>query len=797
MFRFGFTARLLASTALAGALLALTTGANAAGETPTVGDRPEATDGEAKERILFEADDVSRESNDTPIVAEGNVRAYFGDRYLRADRLSYDPATDVVIAEGNVSITDASLETVFAGRVELTGDLRDGIAENFSALLAENARLASESAVREQGARTRLRNAVYTSCGVCTKKGDAKTPTWRLKALRVTRDEERKVVRFHHAFFEIKGVPILYAPFLQAPDPSVERQSGFLTPLIGASSRLGFNIEVPYYLAISDHQDATFYPKYTSNDGVLWQGEYRRRDDNGYQVLQGGFIDFEPEPTDVDVPGKRWHVFAKGHRDFGERLRIGYDVERVSDDTYLRRYDVQRRGDLRKELDTSLTNRLRSGASLRWGDENTELRVNSYTFQELRTISTCDLSTGERFSINASGCGSLVGLDPTVRLGPEIAKLTPYALPVINFRHEFAPPEIGGDARINVNFASLQRTGGVDTRRLTASAHWEREHFTPGGHRLKAFAELRGDIFRYEDLNEGTETRQGVADDNRIDGRFAPTIGAEWSYPLTRRAAGARLFVEPRVQLVASPSNRNDASIINEDSQSIEFDYAGLYDYNKSTGFDAFEDGQRVNIGLAASAEFDNGFNIEGEIGQQFRAQQSNAFDLATGLGETSSDYVGSLNIRYKNVIGVENRFRISDDDGSLKRAESMAYVNYWRFRGNASYVRLDDESTFGSQTLREEVNARINFNITRRWYIGAGWRENLNAGTIIDSDPNSPTFGTSIPRDGTIRQDFIFGYQDECSLFELTYGRDRTQDQGLEPDNALLIRFTLRSLVD
>lgn len=812
MFRSRLIARLLATTALVSA--GGVSGASAAPDgLLTVGEResapsaPARTDGaaggEEQETILFEAESVTREKEDDPIVAEGNVRAYFGERYLRADKLSYDPATDIVIAEGNVSITDESLETVFAGRVELTGDLRDGIAENFSALLEENARLAAETAVREQGARTKLRNAVYTACSVCNKEGDAKTPTWRIKALRVTRDEERKVVRFHHAFLELKGVPILYSPFLQAPDPSVERQSGFLTPLIGASSRLGFNLELPYYLAISNHQDATFYPKYTSNDGILWQGEYRRRDDSGYHVLQGGFIDFTPGPTDVDVPGKRWHVFAKGYRDFGDKLRLGYDVERVSDDTYLRRYDVQRRGDLRKELDTSLTNRLRSNSYLQWGDENTELRVDSYTFQELRTVVLCDLSSGERRTLilgssQARNCSSIASSeDPLVQLGPDIAQQTPYVLPVINFRHKFTPPAIGGDAALNLNFASLQRTGGVDTRRLTASAFWEREHITPGGHRFNAFAELRGDLFRYEDLDEGTENLQGVADDNRIDARFAPSVGIEWSYPLTKRMSGARLFIEPRVQLVASPADRNGLEIINEDSQTVEFDYAGLFDFNKSIGYDAFEDGQRMNVGVAVSAALDNGLTFEGEIGQQFRLQQSDAFNPATGLGDETSDYVGAVNIRYKTIIGVENRFRIDDEDGGLKRAESMAYLNIWKLRGNASYVRLDDEISTGAQRLREEVNARLNFKLTKNWYLGTGWRENLNPGTILDQNPASPTFGAQIPRDGTIRQDFILGYQDECSLIELTYRRDRTQDQGLEPDNAFLVRFTLRSLVD
>jgi LPS-assembly protein len=767
-------ARLLATSALVsagGAIPAL-----AQTSTLTVDERPAPP--EPAERILFEADSVSRENETSPIVAEGNVRAYFGERFLKADRLSYDEATDIVIAEGNVSITDENRQTVFAGRVELTGDLRDGIAENFSALLEDNAKLAAASAVREQDARTQLRKAVYTACDVCDDESDGKTPTWRIKALRVTRDEERKVVRFNHAFLEIKGVPVLYAPFLQSPDPSVERQSGFLTPLIGASSRLGFNLELPYYLAISNHQDATFSPKYTSKDGVLWQGEYRRRDDSGYHVLQGGFIDFTPNAGDVDVPGARWHVFAQGHRNFGDKWQAGYDVERVSDDTYLRRYDVQRRGDLRKELDTSLTNRLRSNSYLRWRGTNTEFRADSYTFQDLRTVSVCDLSTGERLSVNATDCSSLLPRDPLVMEAQEIARLTPYALPVLDFRHRFRPEYLGGEALINVNFASLQRTGGVDTRRLTASAFWEREHITANGHRFNAFAELRGDLFRYEDLDEGTENRSGVADDNRLDGRFAPTVGVEWSYPLTKPISGGRLFLEPRVQLVASPSGRNGADIINEDSQSIEFDYAGLFDYNKSTGFDAFEDGQRMNVGVGVAAAFDNGLRLEGEIGQQYRLQETAAFDPSTGLGEERSDFVGALNIRYKNIIGVENRFRINDEGASVDRAESMAYLNAWRLRANVSYVRLKEELSIAGLTRREELNGRLTAKLTDNWSAGVGWRQDLVT-------------------DRLIRQDFILGYQDECSSFELTYRRDRTTDVGLEADNAFLIRFTLRSLVD
>ena len=701
------------------------------------------------DEVLFEADFVTRESETNPIIAEGNVRAYFGDRYLRADRLSYDVEADIVIAEGNVSITDENLETAFAGRVELTGDLRDGIAENFSALLAENTRLAADTAVQERGARTRLTKAVFTACNVCTSEGEGKTPTWRIRSLRVTRDRERRVVRFYHAFFEIKGVPVFYLPFVQGPDPSVERQSGFLTPVIGASSRLGFNLELPYYLAISNHQDATFYPKYTSDDGVLWQGEYRRVDVSGRHIIQAGIIDFnETDPTEpTDIDSVRWHVFARGARRFGDHWEAGYDVERVSDDTYLRRYGVRRRGELRQQIDTSRSNRLRSNTYLRWASDDTEVTADAYLFQGLRAKDKADL--------------------------------TPYVLPLLNFRHDLGQEIAGGRARITANFAALQRVSGVDSQRLTTSAYWEREHITAGGHKLSAFAELRGDAYYYHDLNEGTEILAGIAgENNEFESRFAPSAGVEWSYPLTRRAGAARLFIEPRVQLVASPAERNPASIINEDSQSTEFDFAGLFEYNKATGFDAFEDGQRMNAGVALSAVLDNGVSIEGSVGEQFRLQSSDAFFTSTGLGEERSDIVGSLNVKYKNLVGIENRFRIDDDDGTIQRAESLAFLRIWRFSGSVSYVRLNEENTKAALVRREELTSNMRVQLTNHWHGGFGLRKDLFLGR-------------------TISQDFSIGYADECASIDVIYRNDRTRDVGLGTDNALMIRFTLRSLIE
>ena len=185
-----------------------------------------------------------------------------------------------------------------------------------------------------------------------------------------------------------------------------------------------------------------------------------------------------------------------------------------------------------------------------------------------------------------------------------------------------------------------------------------------------------------------------------------------------------------------------------------------------------------MNVGVSASAILPNGITVEGSVGQQFRVQETTAFESSSGLGEKSSDIVGSLNVRLGSKAGLENRFRIDNKTGDIQRAESMAFFNSSRFQANLSYVRLNEENVANNLVRREELTARGNLKLSRHWRLGGAWRLDLET-------------------DQTIRQDFTIGYEDECSTFGVTYRRDRTRDNNLEPDNAILLSFTLKSLVD
>ena len=60
------------------------------------------------------------------------------------------------------------------------------------------------------------------------------------------------------------------------PDPTVERQSGFLFPQFLNSSNLGFSTQIPYYYAIDHDRDMTISPRIYTNDNLFLQTEYRQ-----------------------------------------------------------------------------------------------------------------------------------------------------------------------------------------------------------------------------------------------------------------------------------------------------------------------------------------------------------------------------------------------------------------------------------------------------------------------------------------------------------------------------------------
>ncbi|UCH00446.1 MAG: LPS-assembly protein LptD, partial [Deltaproteobacteria bacterium] len=119
---------------------------------------------------------------------------------------------------------------------------------------------------------------------------DGDRPAWKItgRNLKVTIEGYGFV---NHATLWAKKIPVLYTPFLVFP-VKLKRQSGLLAPQIGYSDRKGAEYNQPFYWAINECSDATFYLNHMGRRGEKLGLEYRYvLDERSKGTLMYDFLD--------------------------------------------------------------------------------------------------------------------------------------------------------------------------------------------------------------------------------------------------------------------------------------------------------------------------------------------------------------------------------------------------------------------------------------------------------------------------------------------------------------------------
>src|SRR5260370_21088106 len=107
--------------------------------------------------------------------------------------------------------------------------------------------------------------------------------------------------KIYNSVFKIKKVPVFYFPFARHPVEKLPRQSGFLMPMFGTSSRKGTILGDSFYWAINRSMDATIGAEYWSKRGWAQRGEFRAAPTERSYVFASffGVTDRKQRPTDL------------------------------------------------------------------------------------------------------------------------------------------------------------------------------------------------------------------------------------------------------------------------------------------------------------------------------------------------------------------------------------------------------------------------------------------------------------------------------------------------------------------
>jgi len=294
--------------------------------------------------VEIEADAIAYNGDEDSFQATGKVLITFSGGYLKADSVTYNRPANLAHASGNVELKNDQ-DILEGDKVSFNIDSRTGtveegkmfIAENHIYIRGERIEKKAKLDVNKTEANYRLENGSFTTC-------DGNCPDWRItgKELDVTVDGYGTLKQGR---FFVGNIPILYVPWLIFPAKTT-RQTGFLFPRFSYSlDNNGLDMEIPFFWALSESADATFYQRYMEKRGFKEGIELRyfiTPDSSG--VFYGDLIRDHKRITettgamsrDWQDDRNRWSYYLNHEASFASGLNIRADINRVSDRWYFR-----------------------------------------------------------------------------------------------------------------------------------------------------------------------------------------------------------------------------------------------------------------------------------------------------------------------------------------------------------------------------------------------------------------------------------------------------------------------------
>lgn len=215
---------------------------------------------------VITSDTLEHDKEASIYTAKGSVKVLREGATIEALEMKYDEKTSKVFAEGDVRYDDPKI-SVKAERAEYNLDAKTGTFYNAEIFSKRDSLRISGSEIEKRGENEYfLAGASMTSC-------DAASPEWCFRGKKVDIIIGDRI-KARDATFNIKGVPVLYTPYLWAP-ALTERKTGFLTPVVGYSRAKKFYYRQPFFWAISEDKDATFVLDWYSERGFGEGLEYR------------------------------------------------------------------------------------------------------------------------------------------------------------------------------------------------------------------------------------------------------------------------------------------------------------------------------------------------------------------------------------------------------------------------------------------------------------------------------------------------------------------------------------------
>jgi LPS-assembly protein len=326
--------------------------------------------------INITADKLSTGDGSNQIEATGNVEIKREGMTLKADEVRVNRETQDMEAKGKVTVDDPDWKVKAASSLQLnlekeTGEIQDG-----DLFLEEGHISLGGRRFQKLGGQTyHVDDGFFTTC-LC----ESGAPSWKVSADQMDLSLEG-LGTVKNGYFYIFDVPVLYIPYGVFP-LRTERQTGFLFPKLGQSTKDGFRFMQPFFWAISKSTDSTVKVDIESRTRFGFLGEFRTMfdRDSDFKIESSYFNEIWRKNADASVvdktiasptiPQDRWSLIGTHRYATGADWLTFSDFAVYRDDLFTRelvdRFDLP--GSQELNIQRSRFGESRFGVFRNWGD---------------------------------------------------------------------------------------------------------------------------------------------------------------------------------------------------------------------------------------------------------------------------------------------------------------------------------------------------------------------------------------------------------------------------------------------
>ena len=475
---------------------------------------------------------------------------------------------------------------------------------------------------------TIVKKGVFTTC----KKQIDKCPPWQFKAAEIKHNKNKKTIYYKNAWLEIYDKPIVYFPKFFHPDPTVNRQSGFLIPTIKSSSSHGDSISVPYFQVISDNKDITFSPQFFGNNEALFQNEFRQENKNSSHI------------SDCSLKKKggasKSHFFSNTISNINfinfDSSELEVNVETTSNNTYLKSHNIK----------TEITNNsslLNSFLSLKANKDDLFLEARVESFEDLTKEKSSD-----------------------------------------KYEYLFPSLELSKSFNNNLNLTSTAYNKNYDTnifeKVLTNNLKYSSNPKISSKGIINKFSLLLKNV-----TTDGDNSQKYESD---LRSHNYSSFMYDISYPMKNSGNKYDNFITGKASFMYSPNkNRN---VQNLDRR---INIKNIYSQDRLGLSDSVEGGQSITLGGEYSLINKNNRSLlTTNIASVFRDKSDESLPTKSTINNKGSDLIGSLLFEPSNNLKLNYNFSLDNDLSSTNYNLLKADFTVNKFVTSFEYLQENDE---------------------------------------------------------------------------------------------------------